>query len=95
MKPEKVEAAETRMAFLGIVADGDTGWVGVSPERRRRLEAGIREFLRGRVCNGRALSCVVGHLTWAFRVGRPLLSILWKCYRYTRARGRRFLNGRL
>ena len=36
-----------------------------------------------------ALAAVVGHLTWAFLVRRPLLSILWQSYRFMRALGRR------
>ena len=89
VKPEKVEAADLRMAVLGMSIDGHLGRVGVSPKRRRRLEAGIRQLLRLRACNGRALSCVVGQLTRAFLVRRPLLSILWQCYRLIRALGNR------
>merc|ERR1711969_173398 len=77
------------MVILGLRVDGDKGWVGVAPERRRRLEAAIRRLLQVKVCNGQALSCVVGHLTWAFLVRRPLLSILWQCYRFIKALGNR------
>jgi hypothetical protein len=89
VKPEKVEAAKLVVTVLGMVLDGDLGRVGVSGERRRRLEAGIRQLLRKGVCNGRALSCVIGHLTWAFLARRPLLSVLWQCYRFARLLGRR------
>ena len=47
----------------------------------------IERLLKVKVCNGRALSAVVGHLTWAFLVRRPLLSILWQVYRYMRVLG--------
>ena len=39
MKPEKVESARARLVALGLDVDGDGGWVAVSSDRRRHLEA--------------------------------------------------------
>ena len=76
VKDEKAELAALEMTVLGMRLDGELGLLGVGRDRRRKLESAIRALLRQKVCNGRALSAVVGHITWAFMARRPLLSVL-------------------
>lgn len=89
VRPDKVSPAALLQEVLGLILDGLAGRVCVCGLKRRRLAAAIRELLKGGKCSGRALSQIVGHVTWAVLCRRPLLCLVWQCYRFIKALDRR------
>ena len=69
---------------LGCRLDMQARSTQVKPDRALRIRKALDGLLtRGR-STGRLLEVVIGHLTYAFLVNRPLLSIFHHCYRFVR-----------
>eukprot|EP00971_Amphidinium_carterae_P344852 6485497-Amphidinium_carterae.1 len=70
---------------LGICVDGKTRQATLSEKRFSRLRGALYWILQQRQVSGKQLEILVGHLTFAFMLCRPLLSCLSATYRYIRA----------
>eukprot|EP00971_Amphidinium_carterae_P101760 2014011-Amphidinium_carterae.1 len=81
---ELSEAVSTDEA-LGICIDGKTRQATLSEKRFGRLRGALFWILQQQRVNGKQLEVLVGHLTFAFMLNRPLLSCLSATYRYIRA----------
>eukprot|EP00959_Pyramimonas_sp_CCMP1952_P050416 1053501-Pyramimonas_sp.AAC.1 len=74
------------MIFTGLEFDGIKGAMRVPCARLARLRLGIRSVLRHGKISPRALSSLVGHITWAMLSRRETLSMLSATFAFSRSR---------
>eukprot|EP00971_Amphidinium_carterae_P046844 922921-Amphidinium_carterae.4 len=78
----EVQKAETHAQVLGWEFDGQTGHVGVKPEKAWKLIRALSWILDRDTVEPKTVEKLVGHLTFASLVSRPALSILRATYSF-------------
>lgn len=81
------EGPPSQFTFAGLDFDGAQNVVSVSPRRLWRLRMAIDFILSCDRFPGAALEVVVGHITWAARVRRQVLSVWRSCHGFIREFG--------
>jgi len=81
---KKCHEARAHWEKLGVSIDGEKGEVRSRSDRRWRLEAGCREWLRRVAVKPCELEVLLAHFTQAFLLRRPLLSIFHYAYEWVR-----------
>ncbi|HEY9753537.1 MAG TPA: hypothetical protein V6C97_00095, partial [Oculatellaceae cyanobacterium] len=76
---------------LGLEADGAARMVGLSHAKLHALHDRITSFLERQAVSGKELAALLGSLTWAALVRRPLLSVFRSAYRFVHTAGDRTL----
>lgn len=76
------ESASRQATFVGLHFNGDTGFIGLKPQRILKLQKAIRELLHRNFASGDLLQLILGHVTWAMMCRREGLSILKTCYAF-------------
>ena len=72
----KREGPSTKLTFLGIEVDTDTGHLRLPTEKLDRLKGILREWRDRKVCTRRELESLIGSLNHACKVVRPGRSFL-------------------
>lgn len=81
----EISEASLEDEALGVVIDGRNKMVSVSGKRRQEITHGVNWLLsKKRVC-GREVEVIVGHLTFAFLVRRPLFAVFNTVYKFIKA----------
>ena len=76
--------AEDRCTSLGVFIDGESGVVSLPPAKLARLVAAC-EFMSHRpVVTSRQVQRILGHITYACMLFRPLLAVTSSAYAFTR-----------
>ena len=78
---EEAEAT-TFLIGLGLQFDGENLRVSVSSERRWKLRQALKALCKRRTASPRQLQMILGHVSFAFLLRRPLLSILVHSFRF-------------
>ena len=73
--------------FLGHHFKGDLCFVTWTHSRFWKLDRALDGFIRRGRCSGDQLRVIVGHVTWAFMLRRPMLSMLSAAYRFQMQKG--------
>ena len=78
---EEAEAT-TFLIGLGLQFDGQNLRVRISSERRWKLRQALKALCKRRTASPRQLQMILGHISFAFLLRRPLLSILVHSFRF-------------
>jgi hypothetical protein len=76
------EEAQLKGEFIGLLFNGEKGYVSVKPSRLLKLRAGVQDLLNRQFCTGHTLQLVLGHCTWAMMARRESLSLLHHSYSF-------------
>ena len=92
--PDKVEGPSQRLDFLGLVLDSTSQTTGITLERRREIEALLKDFLASRSVSRKQLLSLLGKLSFVgsvFPAARPFTRYLIDAanYREKRKGGRK------
>ena len=71
----------TNLLILGLQICGDTLRISISPDRRHRLRQALEGFCRRGKASPRQMQVILGHVSFAFLVRRPLLSVSEDAFR--------------
>ena len=83
--PPSCEGVES----IGMLIDGRTHTIGVSPAKLLLLQRDTERFIADGVSTGLQLSALIGRWTWACLAARPALSVFRSVYRFIEVAGRK------
>ena len=79
--------AESRCTSLGVLIDGESGVVSLPPAKLARLVAACEFMSRRPVVTSKQVQRILGHVTYACMLFRPLLAVISAAYAFTRKYG--------